>query len=88
MDNTEKKLRELEERVVKLESRRILQQDIMPTVIKNRHMGEANSYFFSGVASKRPTGATFGNNTTYYFATDTNVLSVWNGTAWKSTTLT
>lgn len=54
--------------------------------IKQRHVGEGVRYLRSGIATERPTegeldGATF-------FATDTNVLSIWNGSAWVSETLT
>lgn len=39
----------------------------------------------TGLAADRPDGSTW---TKAYFATDTGVLSIWDGSAWKSTTLT
>ena len=38
MDDTNKKIKELEDRIKTLETHRILQQDIMPQVIKFRHL--------------------------------------------------
>lgn len=83
----EKYIKKLEERIAALETRRIYQWDVAPGVIKTRHMGEPNSFFISGLAAGRPTeGFTVTGGTTYYFAYDTGVLSIWTGTAWLSET--
>lgn len=66
---------------------RVLQQDLVPDVVKTRHMGEANRFIFSGLEADRPTGAQFHNSATVYFATDTNKLFIWTGTVWVSATL-
>lgn len=84
---TKEMFADLKKDVDYLMQKRLIQQDIVPDIIKTRAMGEANRYIFSGLAAARPNGAKFGNSTRIYFATDTNVLSVWNGTAWKSVTL-
>lgn len=69
-------------------SKRIYQDDIVPGAVKMRHMGEANMYIMAGLEDDLPAGNTVTSSTTAYFATDTNKLYIWNGTAWKSTTLT
>ncbi len=53
------------------------QQDIPAKLIKQRHT-EANMIFF-GLAANRPDGST---EVKSYFATNTAVLSVWDGSAW------
>lgn len=60
----------------------ITQDRIVPRAIKQRHCEAL--LIFTGLAANRPSGKT---DTRAYFATDTNVLSIWNGTAWKSVTL-
>lgn len=60
----------------------VFQTDIPPKGIKQRLI-EA-WIVFSGLAADRPNGTT---ETKVYFSTDTNSLSIWNGTAWKSVTL-
>ena len=86
MNNEEliKKIKDLEERLSKVETRRLIQSDFLPGCVKNRAMGEADSYFFSGLAVDRPTGIKFGNNVTYYYCIDTNVLSIYDGTTWHN----
>lgn len=44
------------------------------------------SLLTTGVAANRPSSGTFTGQ--MYLSTDTDVLSVWNGSAWKTTTLT
>jgi hypothetical protein len=83
IDDLQIKIKKLEDRIDTLEGRRLLQQDFLPGCVKNRAMGEANSYLYAGVASKRPTGAKFGNNVTYYYATDTDVFYIWDGISWN-----
>ena len=91
MDNTkelEKKIKKLEDDVRILKGRRILQSDVLPDVIKVRHMGEGNRYFYAGVVADLPDGASVPNSVTCYFATDTDTLYIYNGTTWVSVGLT
>jgi len=88
MDDLKKKVEELEKKIQKLETKRIYQMDVTPGAIKNRHLGEANTYILAGLEADRPTGHEVTSSTVAYFAKDTNVLSIWNGTAWVSETLT
>lgn len=83
-EQLELKIKELEGRIAKLETRRIIQQDILPGVIKTRHMGEANRYIIAGLAVNLPTGVDYGESTLMFYATDTDVLYIWDGTAWQS----
>lgn len=82
------KLRKLEDEVQALKTQRITQAMIIPSAIKTRHMGEPNRFFMSGLAADRPEGQQVGSGVTCYFATDTNTLSIWNGTAYVSEVLT
>lgn len=64
----------------------ITQDALLPGVVKNRHMGEPNSYIFAGLDANRPTTGVsltstgFGAST--YFATDTGRIYLWNGSTW------
>jgi len=90
MDNTnlKKQLEELKKEIEALKQRRISQQMIIPDAIKMRGMGEANRFVRCGLAADRPTiGETSTDSTALYFATDTGLLSIWNGSAWLETTL-
>ena len=58
------------------------QSDIPTDGIKQRHI-EAR-IIFTGLAADRPDGTT---EVLVYFATDTGVLSIWDGSAWVSTAL-
>jgi hypothetical protein len=82
-------LRKLTERLDALEQRRIGQGMVLPGAIKQRLLGEGNRFIRSGLAVNRPTVGepVESNSSAYYFATDTGVLSAWNGTVWVSTTL-
>lgn len=66
------------------------QQNIIPGSIKNRAMGEANSYVFGGSASNKPTVGVVMNTNSFsiYFDTTANKLWIWNGSVWKSVSLT
>lgn len=66
--------------------KRIGRKDIMPGVIYQGHMASGNVVITTGLAANRPTKGT--NTCLAYFATDSHVLSVWTGSAWKATTLT
>lgn len=58
--------------------------DLLPGIVKGRNL-ESNMYaIYFGLAADRPDGS---SHVKCYFATDTFVLSIWTGTAWKTTTL-
>jgi hypothetical protein len=84
----EERIKKLEERMKNLEQKRVSQLDIAPGQVKNAAMGEANSWFLAGLAADLPIGAVVTSSVTYYFATDTNTLYIWNGNAYKSVVLT
>jgi len=88
INKLKQQIRLLTDRVGRLEERRLFQQDYTNDSVKSRHMGEANRYLNAGLEADRPDGANFGNNVTYWFATDTDTLYIWNGTAWVSEVLT
>jgi len=75
----------IDEAIRKMPRQKLLQSDVPPQTIKYRHIEDKVIVF--GLAADRPTdGSDVGVYA--YFATDTNVLSCWNGTAWVSETLT
>lgn len=62
----------------------IHQSQILPNTIKEEHL-ESNVHAIKfGLAANRPSGST---HTKCYFATDTNDLSIWNGSNWVAVTL-
>lgn len=76
LDEIDKIHRELEA----LKSTRLHQSDIPNNTIKQRHLEAL--VIFTGTAANRPSTGTKGIQA--YFATDTLVLSIWTGSAWKS----
>lgn len=66
------------------EDRRVAQWDIIPNQVKQRHID--GMIIFRGVAADRPTNSPV-TEVLAYFATDTGVLSIWDGSQWVSTTL-
>jgi hypothetical protein len=91
MDDTQKKLKELEDRISKLEGRRIIQADILPDVVKMRHIGEGVRYIRGGVTAGKPTsGEEPMQGNAVYFDETTNTLYIWNtvSNAWKLIPLT
>lgn len=79
----EQRLKKIEDRIQQLENRRILQQDIMPGAVKNRAMGDANSYI--KILTSSPDGATFNENTTAYFNSTDSKWYCFNGSVWVKT---
>lgn len=75
----------IDEAVRKLPRQKVLQSDVPPQTVKRRHLEDAPIVF--GLAADRPTEGD-ANDVRAYFATDTNVLSCWNGTSWVSETMT
>jgi len=76
---TDQQFIELQRKVDQLSQRRITQEMLVPKAVKQRAV-EA-WIVFSGLAADLPDGTT---EVQAYFATDTNTLYLWNGTAWKS----
>lgn len=70
-------------RIKSLETALVDQQNIVPKAVKNRHID--GIIIETGLATNRPDGST---HTKAYFATDSGVLSIWDGTQWLDTTLT
>ena len=75
-DNQKKEIKTL----IQEETRRLFDQpNAVKRSIKQRHL-EAE-LIFRGLAADRPDGST---EVKSYFATDTEVFSLWNGTAWRT----
>ena len=84
----EKTIDELKSDIKKLKESRVSQTGVIPGAIKMRAMGEGNRFMRSGLAADIPTvGETATDSSAYYYATDTNVLYLWDGTVWKSITV-
>ena len=74
-------------RIIQEELRGVIGQfDVLPDIVKQRHVGEGVRFVRAGLATNRPTSGEKAG--AVYLATDTDVLSAWNGTAWVSETLT
>jgi hypothetical protein len=90
-DKLNLRIRELEERLAKLETRRILQQDIINDVVKMRHIGEGVRYIRGGVTADKPTAGEkpMQGNAVYYDET-AKVLYIWNNSddGWDEVSLT
>ena len=84
------KLKELEERIAKLETKRVLQQDILPDVVKMRHIGEGVRFIRGGITADKPTAGEepMQGNAVFYDET-AEKLYIWNRTsgAWVSVSL-
>jgi len=63
---------------------RVAQQNLLPKCVHQRHIFQG-WVIFSGLAANRPDGTT---QIKAYFATDTHILSLWDGTSWFNVTLT
>lgn len=87
--NLQKQIDELKKEVEALKTRRITQEMILPNVIKTRMVGEGVRFIRSGLAADRPTeGEGTASGSAMYFATDSGLLSIWDGSSWLETTLT
>ncbi len=75
---------EFENRIRYLETQRINQQQILPLAVQDRHL--SGFMLHSGLDANKPTSGTTG--ILAWFSTDVNKLYIWNGTAYKSVTLT
>lgn len=69
--------------------KRMGQQLVRPSIIKQVNISEGPRFVRSGLEANLPTvgEATTPSSSAIYFATDTNKLYIYNGTAWVSTTL-
>lgn len=84
----EDRIKKLEQEVEFLKQRRVSQSDIIPQAVKLRHLGEGVPYIQSGLAANRPTsGAVVTSGYTIWWSYDTHVLSVWDGSQWRTVTL-
>lgn len=66
-------------------NKRIRQQDFLPGVVKNRTMGEPNSYIVAGLSTDRPTtGHTATGGTLAFYDLTNKKLYIWNSinSAW------
>lgn len=72
-----------------LKQRRVSQADILPQAVKTRHLGEGAPYILSGLSADRPTsGSLVTQGASFWWSTDTHVLSIWDGIIWRTVTLT
>lgn len=62
---------------------RVTQTAIVPGAIKPRHIENGSALVKFGTAANRPDD---GSIYPMYVAYDTNVVSIWNGSAWVSST--
>ena len=84
MDEDEK--REMK-RIIQDELRGIIGQfDILPDMVKQRHVGEGVRFIRSGTAANRPTSGEKAG--AVYFSTDSDTLNIWNGVNWVQEILT
>lgn len=67
-------------------TKRIGKNNIIPASISQTHLISGSFVIIFDIASNRPTAGT--DRCKAFFATDTNVLSLWNGSAWKTQTFT
>ena len=85
MDRDE--IEQLVEELVEEKTRQIIGQfDILPDAVKQRHVGEGIRFIRFGLAADRATSGE--QKGAVYFATDTDTLGIWNGSAWVEEVLT
>jgi len=63
----------------------IHQSDLPPHCIRPKHIQSGYAIIKYGLSADRPTEGTA--DVILYIATDTGVLSLWNGTSWLTVTL-
>ena len=69
----------IEQRLNQLETKRMTQKDYINRSVKPRHVD--GLVITTGLAADLPSGDT---DVRAYFATDTNIFYIWNGTSWAS----
>lgn len=81
-----KKIENLEKEIRELKNRRITQDQIIPDVVKQRHVGEGVRFIRGGITAGKPTLGedTLQGNAVYYDET-VKKLYIWNNTnsAWE-----
>lgn len=91
IDDLVRIINQLQADIKLLQQKRMYQMDYTPQSITNRAMGEPNSYVFSGLSANRPTTGVALKNAglgcSIWWSTDTHVLSIWDGTVWRTVTL-
>lgn len=68
----------LERKVEELTVKRIYQQDVVPQAVKNRHMGEANSYVYNALTDTDLPGKSVDIGTQIYYKEVDSTLYIWN----------
>lgn len=87
MDDLQKQVDELKKEIQLLKARRLTQDMYIPSSVKNRHLGEPNSYIRSGLSANLPPGNIVTLGSIVYFETDTGRLKIWDGTKYVYITL-
>ena len=78
-EELEKIIKDLTDRLDKLERRRIIQSDLLPDVVKMRHVGESVRYIRGGTEDKKPTiGEEPMQGIAIYYDIDNKILYCWN----------
>ena len=87
-EELKKQIKDLQQKVEDLTNKRITQSNLLPDVVKQRHIGEGVRYLRSGLEANLPTsGEEPMQGSAVYFCTDSKKLKIWDGSVWKSTTL-
>jgi len=81
----EKRIKELERQIKEFRFSNIHQQNIASDSVKSRHVGEGVRYLRAGTAADRPSSGEKAG--AIWFSTDSFVLSIYTGSAWKTVTL-
>ena len=90
MDDKDKRIKDLEDKVKLLEQKRVYRQDIAPDAVLQRHVGEGVRFIRDGTTDDLPAeGEEPSQGAAIYFDYETNELYVWNRDegAYKSVTL-
>lgn len=83
-----KRIDKLEDEIKSLQTKRVTQAQVLPDVIKERHVGEGVRFIRAGLEADLPTeGEPTASGQPFYWCTDSFKLKIWTGTAWKSVTL-
>ena len=84
--DTQKQIDALKAEIEHLKQKRITQENLIPDVVKSRHIGEGPRFVRSTI--DRPTvGENGTDSAAIHFNKSTGVLSIWDDTQWLETTL-
>lgn len=87
IDELTEQMDDLKKELERVSQKRIFQQDIVPDVIKMRHMGEGNRFVRAGSATNKPTvGEDATDSLAMYYDVTNHKLWVYDS-GWKSVTL-